>query len=558
MKILKFLAAAGAVALATVGIARSARVVYNTTLVNESALAYNNTYTLDLGNSQLTGSNIDSISFQAVYSSASPAAVTFIDGTKSTATITISSYTALVGSRATAWIQVSSNTALAGTQGYDNITVASNTFLAANNVELYLDGTTLTSNGAYTVGSSSIVTASNLATAINKVGPFTATASGGVVNVKCTQVGDSCNSRTVASSSAAALSVATAKFAGGYNNAYFSINGIALVQGIDWFKQDTASNTAINIVNAINSYSGFSFLTSTCDVGAVISSMTVNTTGYAGNSYTLATSTNALTISSTSFLGGKDNGFVVANGKIFTSMVDFQAVTSTGITATNIATTINASSNTIGIVSGTGPNGVVTATSTVVGANTNYDLFTSSSAAATVTNHNRLYGGTDSNVSASVFNLSAHGLTTGMPVLFTVTSGTPPQNMIANTTYYAIKVDANNFKLAATQGNAIVSTYTAITISTVTGSGSFKLTPLAISGTPSFKWQVSDDNSNWSDFTTTEYNVSIGSVTMSSLAPATTVWDFGPVNHRYVRLNVVGPTQGGISLVVTGVGKSSQ
>jgi hypothetical protein len=161
-------------------------------------------------------------------------------------------------------------------------------------------------------------------------------------------------------------------------------------------------------------------------------------------------------------------------------------------------------------------------------------------------------GGAASNVvtASSKLNVTAHGLTTGLPVLYTAPAGTSPGALVANTTYYAIRVDANNFYLASSQANAVAGTKVSISTQTARGGGSFVLTPLAIAGTPSFKWEYSNDNANWS-------NVSVSSVTMSSLAPATTTWDFGTVNYRYLRLNVVAPTAGGISIVITGIGKSN-
>jgi hypothetical protein len=68
--------------------------VYYGPLVNETGIAYSKDYDLDLNAAQ-----VDMISFQAVYSSATIPAVTFYDGARSTATITVSSFSALSGQK---------------------------------------------------------------------------------------------------------------------------------------------------------------------------------------------------------------------------------------------------------------------------------------------------------------------------------------------------------------------------------------------------------------------------------------------------------------------------
>jgi hypothetical protein len=558
MKKLKYILATCSLILTSALVVRAARVVYSQNLVNETALAYNNTYVLDMGSSVLPRSNIDSLSVQAVYSSATIAAVTFIDGTKSTASITVNNFTALHGTKATNTLKIVDNTKMSGVAGTVQVNVASNTFLSSNNVDLIVDGYTLTSNISYVIGASSVTTATNLAAAINLLPGFSATASISTVTISCNAVGVYCNSKLISSSASTRLTASSTKFSGGVDNVYFTLNGIRLTQGIDWTKQDVSSNTSVSIINAINAYGGFSVLTATCEAGAngLISTMTVTLPGTVGNSYTLVSSSQALLqAGGATFSGGINSAILSVNGKILIEGTDFNAVTSTHVTAGNIKNALNSSSATIGVECSTDAVlGVVHATSTAVGANTNYGIFSSLTSSLTVTN-SRMFGGTDSDVSNSVFTKSSHGLATGLPVLYTKTAGTDPQNLAANTTYYSILLTANTFKLASSLANAKAGT--AITVSTVTGGGTFVLTPLGITGTPSFKWQVSDDNANWSDFTTTIQNVSISSVTMTSLALASTMWDFGMVDHRYLRLNVVAPTAGGIVLTVTGIGKSS-
>lgn len=421
-------------------------VVYSQNLVNETALAYNTTYTLDLGISLLPRSNIASLSMQAVYSSATIPTVTITDGVKSTGTITVSSYPALVGAQGTNTLTVATNTALTG-------------------VSFFLNGMQFQQGDLWAIGASSAATAINIATAINGFAPASALVS--------------------------------------------------------------ASTTSLGVVT-----------------------MTCVSSGVACNAITLTATKTSLKPGAARFTGGRNQGFLVINGTILTQGTNFNAVTNASTTAKNISDAIQGNSTLSAIIASTWTAaGVVPATSTAVGSTTNYGWFSSSSAALSCSN-NRLYGGSDSaiNVTTDKITSALHGLTLGLAVRFDKVSGTTPTGLTDKTTYYAIPVDTNNFKLATSQANALAGT--AVDITAITGSGSFTLTPVPLTGTPSFKWQYSNDNVNFSD-------VAVSSVTMTSLAPASTIWDFGAVNYRFLRLNVVAPTKGGISLVVTGVGRSN-
>ena len=59
----------------------------------------------------------------------------------------------------------------------------------------------------------------------------------------------------------------------------------------------------------------------------------------------------------------------------------------------------------------------------------------------------------------------------------------------------------------------------------------------------SAKWQYSNDGTNYIDVPTVA-SIFVSSATSSTFAG----WDFGVYDYRYLRLNVTGPTQGGIAL----------
>ena len=62
--------------------------------------------------------------------------------------------------------------------------------------------------------------------------------------------------------------------------------------------------------------------------------------------------------------------------------------------------------------------------------------------------------------------------------------------------------------------------------------------------------QVFNDGTNYSDLTGTTVNgVSVSSVTYS--AAGNSVWDFGDLNYRYLRMLLRGPTYGGLSVIAT-------
>ncbi len=154
--------------------------VYGANLANESALAYNSTYTLNTANN---GAQIDYLSFQALYTSATIANATFTDGTQSTGSFTVSS----------------------------------NTYVRSSTPMISLNGITI----SYTPGSTSSATAKSISdsimanTSLNTLVRSTWT-TGGVVVATTTAVGTSTN-YTLFSSSQAAIGVSgPVTIAGGY------------------------------------------------------------------------------------------------------------------------------------------------------------------------------------------------------------------------------------------------------------------------------------------------------------------------------------------------------
>lgn len=146
----------------------------------------------------------------------------------------------------------------------------------------------------------------------------------------------------------------------------------------------------------------------------------------------------------------------------------------------------------------------------------------------------------------SVITKTAHGLQTGVAVLYTLTAGQTPNQLVDQTTYYAVRgSSADTFQLATSKVNAVAGTVITIGSATYSGTQTYTFAPIAYAGTPSFKWQGSNDGSNW-------FDLNAASVTMSSPNNATSAWDFEWYPFSLLRLNVTAPTTGGIKMKAYG------
>lgn len=353
----------------------------------------------------------------------------------------------------------------------------------------------------------------------------------------------------------------------GLSGATISIGGTTLTESSQWWTQTSTNAVATSIKNGINTYAP-QFVAS---IGSQRNKVTI-TCGSSGtwcNNQTLSVSVSSMQVGAATFSGGVDNAILAINNVTLIQGRDWNVGASTAATANAIAAAINSNSSLSSIVVATAPVscvigrcGVVIATTTAVGTSTTYALFSSSHAALTLSGtvttnalgqgSSAMTGGTNSAYSLSTdqITIASHGFTKALPVLYstdTVTIG----GLTNQTTYYVVVVDANTIGLSSTSAVAQTGNYINLTSSsTGTTAHTFTLAPLSFTGTPSWKWQVSNDNSNWVDMNTS-------SVTFSSPYTASSyLWNFGNVPFRYMRLNVVGPTTGGMSFVTTGNGVS--
>lgn len=312
--------------------------------------------------------------------------------------------------------------------------------------------------------------------------------------------------------------------------------GYRYEEGEEWSVGATTTTSATALAAAVNRHPSISATSS----GSTVT-VTAVALGTVGNTYTLTTTDATwLIISGANFTGGIDAPSIRVNSVTFTEGTDFDVVASSDTTADNIADAINADI-TVGaqVVASTVSN-VITLTSILSG-QTSYGV--SSSTTGFTTTVFSAGAPTDINIDNDQISEAAHSLTTGLQVLFQKSAGTDPTGLTSGTTYWSIRVSKDYYQLASSSNNAIAGTD--IDITDVTGGGTFSVTPLSLTaGSAGYKWQGSNDNTNWSDLT------SLSSITYSVLGAGNTLWDVGEYDYRYIRMNYTAPTQGGLDLDV--------
>ncbi len=534
--------------------------VYNQNIVTNSPVAYSQNYALNL-NATPNQSGISRVSAQAIGSSATLATDTFNDGRASTGIVTITSNSGLTLSTATDQITVTPTAQLLAVGATNQITILSTSGIATATLTYY-NGTssnTLLGGRDWFVTNTTTGTAASIASALAGYASLQVSRASSVIYATTTVTGATGNSYRFASSSPTVISTAAVSFSGGHaaalQNAYLTVNGQQLIQGQTWLVTDTSSGTATSLAAVLNLMPGIS----ASATGSVVFA-TATTGGSAANSFTVVSSSPGfLTVATPTFTGGVDNARLTINGVALTQGSAWTAgVTSSG-TAKAISDSINANSTLLQIVtsSWTTAASSFTITSKRVGTLGNYT--TVSSTPAIVPGHATLTGGANSSftINSPVIVITSHGYSTGVGVLLSTGGAAAPTPLVNQTTYYVIAVDANDIELALTSTGAVAGTYITLTSSSTTGPHTTTLTPLAISGTSSFKWQVSNDCVTYQDFTTTAGGVAVSSVTFASpYTPFVTNWDFGPVNYQCIQAAVVGPTTGAVNLQIRVNGKN--
>jgi hypothetical protein len=263
--------------------------IYQTTLINESALAYTKSYPIDT-NAVYTGSNLAGT---MTYSTATLSADTFSDGAQSTGSFNVASVSGLKCAVAS-----------------DTVTINSNLLLPSDWIMVtlpgYRHGFQFSNNIDFLTGVNTSSTAINIAAAMNNSLPYvTASANSNSVSLTAQFCGAKYNSAGLYASSSS-MTVTSANWAGGLDNAYVSVNGYKLVQGTSWNQNASANTTATNIATAINANANTSrFVTAAASTSHV--NLTSNATGV--NAYLLASNTANITKNNANMTSGATPGW---------------------------------------------------------------------------------------------------------------------------------------------------------------------------------------------------------------------------------------------------------
>lgn len=322
---------------------------------------------------------------------------------------------------------------------------------------------------------------------------------------------------------------------------YIEINGRRYAEGSQWVAGYTSTRTATNIAEALDAHWEYSATASS----NIITVVAANVGTYA-NSWTKATS-NAAKLGVTAWSAGQEYSTIFFNGTTLTEGTNYTAQTSTHVTANAIAVAINDNAAIAAVVSVSSSAdltglGVLTLTAKVSAA-TEYPLSVSN-AVALVPSKNRLTGGAASPINvAGDYITSSTQLPTGLPVLYTKVSGTAIGGLTDQTTYYAIARDGTSFKLASSANNADAGT--AIDITGVTGAGSHKLEPLALTSAANdgIKYKGSNDGSTWYDLSTT--TVPYDATSSGGLST------FVDYTAKWLRVVFTKPTTGALTVTAT-------
>ena len=264
--------------------------VFSGNLVNEPALAYSKNYDVDLE----AGRGISAMSAQAIYSSATVAAQTFLNGQISTGSITINTLSALTTAYAT-----------------DILTV--NTLTGIDGIIIGVQGHRFKEGVDWRKGTTTTTAATSLAAAIAAALPslVTVTHPTNTVVLKAIDVGSYYNTIEVKSSTPSAVSAATDLFTGGQDNAVLTINGVELRANDTWYPLATPSLTSINLAASINANPFLSTLvTATANTPAPGVTRLVSISAGEAVNYDLNSSTPAaLSLGGDMMGGGLDSAF---------------------------------------------------------------------------------------------------------------------------------------------------------------------------------------------------------------------------------------------------------
>jgi len=325
-----------------------------------------------------------------------------------------------------------------------------------------------------------------------------------------------------------------------------TLNGIVFKEGTNWSIGTSTSLSALNLAAKIDADSNFVATAA----GSTVTIYSQSTGSFSNAWPVLTTDAVNLKISGATFTLGKNQHTITVNGTTLTEGIDFRADTSSQTTAHNIVVAVNANTTLNAQVLASSAAAVVTLTALYPGVQ-NYYVVSSTSGFDAVT----FSPGAASKINLQTDTLSqtSHGLTTGMKVLFaTVTASVAPGGLTNQTTYFAIKLTDNQYKLASSALNAAGGTAVDIT-SLPTSNSTYTVTAstIILASNTGWYWQSSNDNVNFSTTSISSFTFS----TFGSVSGGTILTDLASYAYKYLRMVFAGPTQGGVSISVRAYGK---
>lgn len=257
------------------GWAVAAEVPNQGVIANETALAYGNTYYLDI-------SQAKALSLQVTYTSSTVGAQIFTDGSVSTGNITVVSFAAL--STATAHL----TTIIYSSAGVNNNTL----YIAGNNIPIRFDNTATS------------MTACNIAQDISAKTVFLSTcalgSASGIIYTTAPANGTFWNQFSIQSSTLAAISSGT--FAGGQDNQTIKIGTVTLTANTDFYPLTNTNITAKAIASAINAK--MTVVVSSVPTSTAVIYTTSTSVGTTSNFTVVSSSNAALSLSAPVSLSG--------------------------------------------------------------------------------------------------------------------------------------------------------------------------------------------------------------------------------------------------------------
>lgn len=176
------------------------------------------------------------------------------------------------------------------------------------------------------------------------------------------------------------------------------------------------------------------------------------------------------------------------------------------------------------------------------------DFYKATRASVVVTYSSNSYSATSfstNSITMGSANLTvaSHGYVVGLPVVLSTSAGIVPGPLAGYTTYYAIPVSANVVQLATTSAQAIAGDPIILLSSTTSGTQTYDLTPIPITGSPSFTFKGSNDNVALVDLA-----ISSATAGLYTFGGVSFGRDLGDFNYRYLRLDVTAPTAGALNI----------